>query len=34
MQLTPMLGENIKNYPISVLDGKLWRMSEKIDGVR
>lgn len=34
MQLTPMLGENIKNYPDSVLDGKLWRMSEKIDGVR
>ena len=34
MQLTPMLGENLKNYPISVLDGKLWRMSEKIDGVR
>ena len=34
MQLTPMLGENIKNHPISVLDGKLWRMSEKIDGVR
>jgi len=34
MQLTPMLGENLKNYPISILDGKLWRMSEKIDGVR
>lgn len=34
MQLTPMLGENIKDYPVSVLDGKLWRMSEKIDGVR
>ena len=34
MKLSPMLGENIKNYPISVLDGKLWRMSEKIDGVR
>jgi len=34
MQLTPMLGENLKNYPISVLDGKVWRMSEKIDGVR
>ena len=34
MLLTPMLGENLKNYPISVLDGKLWRMSEKIDGVR
>jgi len=29
-----MLGENLKNYPISVLDDKLWRVSEKIDGVR
>lgn len=34
MQLTPMLGENLKNYPMSILDGKYWRMSEKIDGVR
>lgn len=34
MQLSPMLGENLKNYPDGVLDGKLWRMSEKIDGVR
>ncbi|MDX9917308.1 MAG: hypothetical protein RBT15_04755 [Gudongella sp.] len=34
MQLTPMLGENIINYPKNILDGKLWRMSEKIDGVR
>ena len=34
MQLTPMLGENLANYPDAVLDGKLWRMSEKIDGVR
>lgn len=34
MQITPMLGENLINYPDSVLDGKLWRMSEKIDGVR
>ena len=34
MQFSPMLGENLKNYPDSVLDGKLWRMSEKIDGVR
>ena len=34
MQLTPMLGENLANYPDSVLEGKLWRMSEKIDGVR
>lgn len=34
MKLTPMLGENIVNYPEHILDGKLWRMSEKIDGVR
>lgn len=34
MQITPMLGENITKYPESVLDGKLWRISEKIDGVR
>ena len=34
MQLTPMLGENLANYPDTVLEGKLWRMSEKIDGVR
>lgn len=34
MKLTPMLGENITKYPTSVLDGKLWRMSEKVDGVR
>lgn len=34
MQLTPMLGENITNYPESILEGKLWRMSEKVDGVR
>lgn len=34
MQLTPMLGQNLKNYPISILDGKTWRISEKIDGVR
>ncbi len=34
MLLTPMLGENLKNYPMSILDNKLWRMSEKIDGVR
>lgn len=34
MQITPMLGENLVDYPDSVLDGKLWRMSEKIDGVR
>ena len=34
MKITPMLGENIANYPESILEGKLWRMSEKIDGVR
>lgn len=34
INLTPMLGENIVNYPEHILDGKLWRMSEKIDGVR
>ena len=34
MKITPMLGENIVNYPDHILDGKLWRMSEKIDGVR
>ena len=34
MNLKPMLGENLKNYPISVLEGRLWRMSEKVDGVR
>ena len=34
MKLTPMLGENIVNYPENILDGKLWRMSEKIDGAR
>lgn len=34
MKITPMLGESITKYPESVLDGKLWRMSEKIDGVR
>ena len=34
MRITPMLGESITKYSESVLDGKLWRMSEKIDGVR
>lgn len=34
MHFNPMLGENLKNYPDSVLEGKLWRISEKIDGVR
>lgn len=34
MRLTPMLGENLKNYPDSVLDNKTWRVSEKVDGVR
>ena len=34
MKLTPMLGENLTNYHESILEGKLWRMTEKIDGVR
>ena len=34
MQLAPMLGENIVKYPDDILYGRLWRMSEKIDGVR
>lgn len=34
MKLTPMSGEHLSKYPNSILDGKLWRMSEKIDGVR
>lgn len=34
MKLTPMLGEDIRDYPESILNDKLWRMSEKIDGVR
>lgn len=32
--LSPMLGENIVNCSDNVLKNKLWRMSEKIDGVR
>lgn len=34
MQFKPMLGENFTNYPDSILDNTLWRISEKIDGVR
>ena len=34
MKLTPMLGENIINYPDNILNDHLWRMTEKIDGVR
>ena len=34
MKLTPMLGVNITDYAYNVLLGRLWRMSEKIDGVR
>ena len=34
MKIKPMLGENLTNYPDSILDGKTWRMSVKIDGVR
>lgn len=34
MTIDPMLGENLINYSSNILDGKIWRMSEKIDGVR
>lgn len=34
MKITPMLGENFVDYPDTILDGRLWRISEKIDGVR
>ncbi|GEM_PF-3591607 len=35
MQLSPALGINLKDYdPASILSGKLWRITEKIDGVR
>lgn len=34
MKLQPMLGVNLADYSESILNGKLWRMSEKIDGVR
>ena len=30
-----MLGENLSSFPTDdILEGKLWRVSEKIDGVR
>lgn len=33
--ITPSLGVNIRDYdPKALLDGKLWRITEKIDGVR
>ena len=34
MIITPAKGINLKDYPNSILDGKVWRMTEKIDGVR
>lgn len=35
MKLIPSLGINIKDYnPDDILKGKLWRITEKIDGVR
>ena len=35
MNLVPALGINIKDYnPDDILKGKLWRITEKIDGVR
>lgn len=35
MKFEPMLGENLSSFPTDdILEGKLWRVSEKIDGVR
>lgn len=35
ISITPALGVNLKDYnPHEILDGKKWRISEKIDGVR
>jgi len=34
VQLTPALGTNIKDCPEGILDGKTWRITSKIDGVR
>lgn len=34
MKITPMLGANLVDLPEKVLEGKNWRMSEKVDGVR
>ena len=34
MELGPALGVNLKDYSPDILKGKLWRISEKIDGVR
>jgi len=34
MDFAPALGVNLKDFPNDILKGKLWRVSEKIDGVR
>lgn len=34
MNLSPALGVNITDFPDSILDGKLWRVSKKVDGTR
>lgn len=34
MLITPAKGVNLKDYPNSILNGKVWRITEKIDGVR
>jgi len=34
MNIIPALGVNIKNFSNDILDGKTWRITSKIDGVR
>ena len=35
MELNPALGINLKDHdPNDILNGKLWRITEKVDGVR
>lgn len=34
MNIIPAKGINLKDYPVSILDNKFWRITEKIDGVR
>lgn len=34
MKLSPALGVNITDFPTTILEGKLWRVSKKVDGVR
>lgn len=34
MDLKPALAVNLKDYDLSLLEGKTWRISEKVDGVR